>query len=206
MVDRLFFGFLSSRFRKSMERAFTVLTSAIIFSVWASLIFIYSVSGLYSTQGLIIQFSIAIIFLFTIPFFYLLYFYLRGSVDFNVSRRKNRSFFYSFSIFSYIFGSLFFYSFGFTELLFLSLCYVFVTSVIFLFNFWTKVSAHTAGSAGPITAVLLVFGYEWSVLYLIPLFLVYLRRKQEAHSYLQLVLGIIISVFVTYLVYLGFYN
>lgn len=190
-------------FIKRWEKAITSLSSAIVFSFWACLVFVLSTSD--TSLPKIYQLAVGWVFLGILPFLLVYYLYRKGIVGINVSSREMRPVFYGFSIFSYGLSAFIFRYFGVHDLFFLSMCYVVVTSTVLVFNFWTKISAHTSGSSGPITAISLVFGYEWMVLYLIPLYLVYLRHKQGAHNYLQLVLGIVIAVTMTFFTYLTFY-
>lgn len=192
-----------SGFIEKWEKAVTSLSSAIVFSFWTCLVFVLLTSD--TSLPKVYQLIVGWVFIGILPFLLVYYLYRKGIVDLNVSDRRMRPIFYGFSIVSYGFGAFLFRYFGVHDLFFLSMCYILVTATVFAFNFWTKISAHTSGSAGPITAISMAFGYEWMFLYVIPLYLVYLRRKQGAHTYFQLVLGIAVAITMTFLTYLAFY-
>lgn len=150
----------------------------------------------------LVDFILPFLFLCIFPVVMILYSYQKGTVDIWVSNQKQRAPFYLIAIFGYVIGSVIFYYLENTTLFVLSIAYVGVTLSVSLGNFVTKVSSHSAGVAGPLTAIAIVYG--WIALpsfVLLPL-VIWARLKLNAHSVGQLVSGFIIGIFVTLLVYL----
>ena len=83
----------------------------------------------------------------------------------------------------------------------LSMAYVCVTSVVVIFNLFTKISAHGGGIAGPITALFFVFSWNAAPFLILLPIIAWSRIKLKAHTPLQIVAGMIISIIVTFCVY-----
>ena len=79
--------------------------------------------------------------------------------------------------------------------------YVFVTSAVFIINLFWKISAHSAGVAGPTTALVYVFGPSLIPLYVLTLLVMWVRLKIKVHNLKQLIAGALIAIFITSLVY-----
>ncbi|MDG6219033.1 MAG: hypothetical protein QCI00_06295, partial [Candidatus Thermoplasmatota archaeon] len=89
-----------------------------------------------------------------------------------------------------------------TTLFVLSVAYVGVTAAVTLGNFSTKISSHSAGVAGPLTAASMIYGIIVLPVFFIVIPLVFWSRlKINAHSLIQLTLGVIIGAIVTFFVY-----
>ncbi len=135
----------------------------------------------------------------------ILYFKRKGTVDIWVSNQNQRLPFYLIAIIGYIIGSIIFYTRGETTLFVLSVAYVGVTSAVTIGNFSTKVSSHSAGVAGPLLAVTLVYGVLALPSFLLLPLVFWSRLKLNAHSFTQLTLGAIIGMIVTFCVYVLLY-
>jgi membrane-associated phospholipid phosphatase len=83
------------------------------------------------------------------------------------------------------------------------LCVASTTSVITLV--W-KISAHTAGVAGPVTALVFVFGHWLLSLHVLSVMMVWSRVKLRAHTLTQAVAGVLVAIAVTSCVYFLFYR
>jgi len=83
--------------------------------------------------------------------------------------------------------------------------YVCVTLATFLITFVWKISAHTAGIAGPTTALVFVFGTWILPLYVLSILMIWSRVKFRAHTLTQAVAGMIVAVTITALVYAVLY-
>ena len=137
-------------------------------------------------------------FLFLIPLASILYF---GKRDIHFEKRETRTAPYILSIIGYVAASIVFWLLGSEVLFLLSLSYNLVTIAITVVNLFWKVSAHTAGVAGPITALVFMFGMGWATLYLLLPIVFIDRIMLKAHSLLQLAAGTLMSVVITILTY-----
>jgi membrane-associated phospholipid phosphatase len=154
------------------------------------------------TTNILFNLIISIFFLCVFPIIAILYFKKKGTVDIWVSNQKQRTPFYIIAIMSYAIASVLFYLLNETTLYVLSMAYIGVTLAVTLGNFSTKISSHSAGVAGPLTAVSMVYGLIALPIFLIILPLVFWSRlKINAHTLTQLVLGTIIGIIVTFFVY-----
>ena len=159
-----------------------------------------------SYQNTFISFILALFFLVFFPMMFILYYFKRGKIDLWVSDRKIRTPFYIIAIIGYIISISIFYQIKNYDMLILSLAYFFVTTVVMLTNLITKVSSHSAGVAGPLTAITFMFGYFSSVSFILVIIVIWARLKMKAHNLLQLVSGVVISIIITFLVYYFSYN
>src|SRR3989338_1394048 len=125
----------------------------------------------------------------------------KKKVDFDVSKRKKRTVLYTCAVISYITASVIFWLTCNKIMLAISLSYAFVTILIEIINLKWKISAHAAGIAGPTTAITYVFGTFFLPLYLLTIFVFWLRLKLKAHTPAQLFAGAGLAVLTTYLVY-----
>jgi len=154
-----------------------------------------------NNSNVILNLLISIIFLCVFPIIAILYSQQKGTIDIWVSNQKDRTFFYIIALVGYVIASIIFFMIKENTLFVLSVAYFFVTLVVTLGNFSTKVSSHSAGVAGPLTAMTLVYG-----LFLFPIFLLvplvfWSRLKLKAHTVTQLTLGTLIGVVVTFIVF-----
>jgi hypothetical protein len=149
---------------------------------------------------------LGIIFLCIFPIFIIIYFYKKGTVDLWVSKREIRTPFYIVAIIGYLIGLIIFFNLNYKIMFVLSMAYILVTTVVMIANLITKVSSHTAGIAGPITALTFVYGIIALPLFVFVPIAMWARIKLKAHNYLQLILGTILSIIVTFFVYMIFYH
>jgi len=140
---------------------------------------------------------IGLIFLVLIPMGSIYYF----NKDFDVNRKEERTRLYLISIVSYLISSAIFWLLNSHVMFVISMAYVFVSSGISIMNIFWKVSAHSAGVAGPTTALIYVFGTNLIPLYILTLLVFWIRLKIKAHNILQLAAGAIVAIFITSLVY-----
>lgn len=122
-----------------------------------------------------------------------------------VAGKKERNFLYLASIISYIISASLFWYLGSHIMFLISIAYIAVASSVAIVNLFWKVSAHTTGTAGPITALVYVYGMILLPMYLIVLPVAYLRYKDKAHTTAQLVAGAFIAIIVTFLIFAIFY-
>jgi membrane-associated phospholipid phosphatase len=178
--------------------------SPTVFAFYVILIFLLF-PPLHHPENIFVNLLLAIIFICIFPVLMILYFKQKGKVDIWVSNQDQRLPFYLVAIIGYILGSIIFYLRGETTLFVLSVAYAGVTSAVTIGNFSTKVSSHSAGVAGPLLAVTLVYGVLALPSFLLLPLVFWSRLKLNAHSLTQLTLGTIIGMVVTFFVYVLLY-
>jgi len=150
-------------------------------------------------------FSLGVFFLCIYPMIPILYQYRRGAVDLWVSDRKQRTILYLLSIFGYLICAFLSFYLSYQVLFVFSLSYFFVAISLLLINLFTKISSHTAGLAGPLTAVTYIYGVITLPLFLLLFLLFWARSVLKAHTFLQLFEGSVAAILVTYLVFFFIY-
>lgn len=144
-------------------------------------------------------------FLSVFPAFAVIYNYKKGKVDLWVSDREDRTPFYFIALSGYVIATIVFLLLDYKALFVLSVAYIFVTAVIMLSNLFSKVSTHSGGVTGPVTALVYGFGLNaMPFLVLIPI-VIWARLKLKAHSIMQLITGVLIAFFLTFVVYILLY-
>lgn len=189
---------------KTIANILSYVLSPTVFTFYVILIFLLF-PPLNNPKNIFVSLTLAIIFLCIFPIVMILYFKQKGKVDIWVSNQNQRLPFYLIAIIGYILGSIIFYIRGETTLFVLSVAYVGVTSAVAISNFSTKVSSHSAGVAGPLLAITLVYGVLALPSFLLLPLVFWSRLKLNAHSFTQLTLGSIIGMIVTFCVYILLY-
>ena len=149
--------------------------------------------------------AIGILTLCIAPFVPVAYSARTGRTDLDVSDVSKRAPLYVPGLVSYAAGALVFFTLN-NEIMFpIALAYVCVTLATFLITLVWKISAHTAGIAGPTTALVFVFGTRILPLYALSILMIWSRVKLRAHTLTQAVAGIVVAITITSLVYAVFY-
>ncbi len=146
----------------------------------------------------ILSFLLAFLLLCVFPIIAILYYFKKGRVDIWVSNQHQRLPFYIVAITGYLIASIIFYLQQETILFVLSSAYVGVTTTVTLGNYFTKISSHSAGVAGPIAALSFVYGTIALPLFLLLPVVFWARLQLNAHTKMQLTLGTIIGLTITY--------
>jgi len=152
------------------------------------------------------HFIIAFFFLCIFPMIAMLYNHNKGKVDIWVSNKTQRTPFYIIAIIGYMLASFVFSIQQDPVLYVLTLSYLFVTLTLTITNLITKVSSHSAGVTGPVTALSYTYGVSGAFLFLLLIPVIWARLKLNAHTLFQLLFGILISFIVTSVIYLFFYQ
>lgn len=139
------------------------------------------------------------------PFVPVAYNAKRGRSDLDVSDINKRIPLYGLGLASYGVGAVIFFAFDNWLMFVMSLAYLCVGSTMLAITLAWKISAHTAGIAGPTTALAFVFGVWILPLYSVSILMVWSRVKLGSHTPTQAVGGVIVAIIVTSLVYLAFY-
>jgi membrane-associated phospholipid phosphatase len=143
---------------------------------------------------------VGVLFIGVLPMVPWAYSYKQGRTDFDVSVREERTKMFIWALVMYVASALLFLD---KPLMFaLSCVYFFSTLVVALVNLKWKISVHCSGMAGPVTAIVYVFGLWLMPLYFLVLFVMWLRLRLDAHTHAQVVAGAVEGVLVTGVVYL----
>ena len=126
---------------------------------------------------------------------------VRGKMTFDVKNRRDRPLLYLAAIIIYFSGALIAWIFHNHAMAVIAIAYAGVTSVIALVSLYWKVSAHSAGVAGPITGLIWVYGLFFLHFMLLAVLVAWARWKLKLHSPSQLLAGILIAILVTAVVY-----
>ncbi len=155
-------------------------------------------------SGLLVNwqsFLLGLVFVVVGPVMPLSFMVARGKMTFDVKNRRDRPVLYFAAIIVYGLGALLAWIFQNFSMAFIAAAYVGVTSAIALTSLFWKVSAHTAGVAGPVTALIWVYGLIATPFLLLTCVVGWARWRQALHTVAQLVGGVIIAMFVTGSVY-----
>jgi len=138
-----------------------------------------------------------------VPLLFVLISVKRGEVDIFVSEREKRLKYYLLSLLSYLAGLAYTLWRGYA--LYATLCLSYALSAAALAAITTalkwKISVHTAGIAGPTTALVCALGPECAPLYLLLVPVAWARYELRAHTPSQLAAGALVAAAVTLAVF-----
>ena len=184
------------------SKVFTPFSMAAIVSVAFSW---FSPNGIGPVMTPLSSAAIGILTLCVAPFVPVAYSARSGRTDLDISDVKKRAPLYGIGLVGYALGTAAFYAFNNRLMFLMGLAYLCVGSAMFLITLLWKISAHTAGIAGPTTALVLVFG-AWIVpLYALSILMVWSRVKLRAHTLSQAISGMIVAITITILVFSAYY-
>lgn len=184
------------------SRTFTPFAVAAIISITFSW---FSPVGIGPMMNPVSSALVGILTLCVAPFVPVLYSAMTGRTDLDVSDGAKRAPLYGLGLIGYGIGITAFFVLGNRLMFVMSVAYLCVGLAMCMTTLAWKISAHTAGIAGPTTALVFVFG-TWVVpLYALSIFMVWARVKLRAHTPSQAVAGLIVAITVTFVVYLLFY-
>jgi len=169
------------------------LVAAVCFSLWSPI----GLGLLYPPLSILLCFSL----LALCPFLPVLYFYRKKVVDLYVSKKESRTPFFLIAIALYSMAAVIFFATNTKILFLLALSYTFVTAILMLVNRFWKVSVHSAGVAGPVFALIFVFGVIVLPLSLLIVLVSWSRIRLKKHTFMQTLAGSLIPVAVGLVVY-----
>ena len=193
---------LETRTAEIFSKAFTPFAVAAIISIAFSW---FSPIGVGPAMSPLSSALVGIITLCLLPFAPVLYSVGTGSTDLDVSDVTKRAPLYGLGLIGYAIGVTAFLLLNNRLMFVMALAYLCVGLAMCLITLAWKISAHTAGIAGPITALVFVFGVWTIPLYALSVFMVWSRTKLRAHTLSQAVAGLIVSIAITGIVYSVFY-
>ncbi len=148
---------------------------------------------------------IGIMTLALLPFLPILHEVRAGRTDLDVSDSKKRIPLYILGLISYLIGAAVFLVLNSRVMFVIAFAYVCVASATFIITLVWKISTHTTGVAGPITALAFVFGPWALILHVLSLMMVWSRVKLGAHTLNQATAGLLAATGITSCVYYLFY-
>ncbi|MFX1486588.1 MAG: hypothetical protein ACFFBS_05785 [Promethearchaeota archaeon] len=144
-------------------------------------------------------FILGTIFIGFLPISAVIYERSKGNVSLEVPNQEERTYFLVLAVFFYGIGAVIFYLIQCMIMFVISAAYITVTSTVTAVNSRTKVSVHAAGAAGPLTAIVMVYGIWTLFVYSIVVLVVWVRLELKAHTSSELLTGTIIGIIMTVL-------
>ena len=180
--------------QKQLERASLVLSVPVInFFVLLAFVYGFPTGILTQLNALLIGISLVVV----IPVISILHASRKGWIDLEIEDKEERAGFFMAPLFSYATAALVFYATQSHALFVMSTAYAVITLIyLFINNFW-KISVHTAGTAGPATALLWVFGPIAAPLYLLTILVVWIRLQLGVHTLMQAFMGAVVAIVLT---------
>jgi len=169
------------------------IVATVCFSLWSPI----GLGLLHPPLSILLCFSL----LAFCPFLPVLYFYRKKVVDLYVSKKESRTPFFLIAIALYSVAAIIFFATNTGIMFLLALSYTFVTIILMLVNRFWKVSVHSAGVAGPVFALIFVFGVMFLPLSLLIVLVSWSRIKLKKHTFMQTLAGSLIPIAVGLVVY-----
>ncbi|MFW9831662.1 MAG: hypothetical protein ACFFD8_07805 [Candidatus Thorarchaeota archaeon] len=144
---------------------------------------------------------LGIIFIVVGPILPLTMLVILGRLTFDVTNRRDRPLLYLAAILVYLVGSMVAWLYQNHLMAVIGMAYAAVTAVIAVISIFWKISAHTAGVAGPLTGLIWVYGSPLIPFMFLAGLVAWARWRQELHTINQLAGGIIIAIIVTSITY-----
>ena len=148
------------------------------------------------------SFLIGVIFVAIGPVLPLTFMVALGRVSFDVEDRRDRPLLYLAAVIIYVVGAVLAWFYLNRCMAVIAAAYAGVTSAIALVSLFKKASAHSAGVAGPVTALIWVYGVIAMPLLLLVVVVGWSRWRLGLHTPGELVGGAVIAVIVTATIYL----
>jgi hypothetical protein len=120
---------------------------------------------------------------------------------FEDSEKSRRSLFFILALVSYAVGAVIYHLTDSRTMFALCVAFVMVTAIITVINQFWKISVHSTGSAGLITAMVWILGPWMLPLYLLTAATLVIRYQMGAHDLKQLGAGAAMAIIVTILVF-----
>ncbi len=188
--------------QKQLGRASLALSAPVVGLLVLIVFVLATPTGALST---IEAFLIGFLLLVAIPVIPILHASKKGWIDIEISDKDQRAGFFLNAFCGYASAAIVYQIMYVHTLAVLSAAYAFVTGAFILVNKFWKISAHTAGTAGPTTALLWVFGPVVIPLYALTAVVVWLRLRLGAHTLMQTLAGAALSIAITIATYAVFY-
>ncbi len=181
-----------------LARIISRLTPAPLFNLYVGTIISYtSLIGLGPILNPITNLFICLILMVALPIVPIVYRAWKGDIDLDVSEQELRTPYFFFAILCYITAYLTYWMLQCDVMRVLSAAYITVTTTVMLVTRWSKVSVHGAGTSGPGTALIILYGLPATLVILIWIAVVWSRTYLKQHTLLQSITGIFLAIIVT---------
>lgn len=187
----------------NFSKILTILTSAGFVPIYISLGFSFFPSR-FSPLDSVSSSLIGIAFLALIPMILSIRI-SHGKYNILNASQKDRNILYVVTLVNYLIATFLFWYLNANTMFVISLSYLIIGIMMAIINVFWKISAHTAGITGPVTALVYVYGLNLLPLYLLVFPVMFLRYKDKVHNISQLTVGAILAIIVTFLTYATFY-
>lgn len=157
-----------------------------------------------SSADPLLSFLISFLLLCVAPAITPFYHSLKKKVPLDIPEKEMRTPFFIIAVISYGLGLSLFYYMNYHLMFVLFLGYFITTVAMTMVNLLWKISVHAAAIAGPSTAFIYVFGLEYSWIFVFTIAVIYIRKKLNAHSIFQLLLGAFLGAVITAIIYFHF--
>jgi len=147
-------------------------------------------------------FLIGLLFVSIFPILLILFLTKKGKVsDPDLSQRQERFFPYLMICGSYLLALIIFLLIAAPlPLIAITCCYLGVTFGGAIVSLFWKISLHSAGVAGPVTALVMIVSPYWAFLYLLLLPLGWARIYLGKHNLYQIIAGSVMSIMITFII------
>lgn len=180
--------------QKQLERASLILSVPVInFFVLLAFVYYLPIGTLNQFYAFLIGLALVVI----IPVLPILHASRKGWIDLEIQDKDERGGFITMALFSYATAALVFYVTSAHALTVMSASYAAISFAYLIINYFWKISIHTAGTAGPATALLWAFGPLAAPLYLLTIAVIWIRLQLEAHTLVQAFAGAVLSIILT---------
>jgi membrane-associated phospholipid phosphatase len=185
------------------SKTFTPFSVAAIVSVVFSW---FSPEGIGPSMTPLSSATIGILTLCVAPFLPVAYNATIGRTDLDVSDVKKRAPLYVLGLFGYATGAAIYSSLNNRIMFVMAVAYLCVSFTMLTITLGWKISAHTAGIAGPTTALVFVFGAQVLLLYGLSILMIWGRVRLGSHTLSQALAGAVVAIVVTSLVFFSMYS
>lgn len=187
---------ISANFKRSFAEFISTIAYAPVISIPAFAIINYFLLNLYD---FVIITTICAIFAGILPILLVLFLLKKRSngkkIDMDIPERTDRHYPLILVILSYIVGTIVLYALNAPAITtVLMFCYFSNTLILFLINLYWKISIHAMGVAGPITALIYVFGPFGAIFGLILPLVMWSRIYLKKHTIFQVIMGALLGL------------
>jgi len=189
----------------SIIKLLSDLLSGPVVAIYISILFPFISPTGFGSLSMFQTIIVSLMFLGIIPILPWAYMMRKGMTDFDVTERRMRTPLYMFAALNYAILAVILYFTGAGFMFVVAMSYFLTTALILIINLFWKVSVHTAGISGPITALVYVFGFFLLPLYILTIIVVWIRWKLRAHTQMQLFVGALVGILSAYLSFFLFY-
>lgn len=186
----------------SVARGISRLTPAPLINLYIGLIIAFgsptSLGPLLNSWSVLLVVGIFMVILPVTP---ILFDSWKGNIDLDVSTQEMRTKFFLYAIFFYLVALIIFFLAECHIMMVLSAAYIMVTVGVMFSTMKSKVSVHGAGIGGPSTALFYIYGIIATPVILLWILVIWARTTLKQHTLTQSILGLVIGIIITIIIY-----